>query len=786
MELSRERKNEIIGIFITAFAILLGVSLFSDTAGIVGSLLKGVFTVLTGNGAFLFPFLFFLWGVRLIRSHTVKISPRLVGLLIVLTAFLVFLHVFNIPHGKEFPEALAGKGGGIIGSTFSFMLRRFLGEAGTYIVLSAVTLIGTLLLFDVLLVALFSTLKRKVHSMYESAIDWFSNFKENFFKLFNFKFFRRKIEEDDEDGEDYNFDDDQDDQFLEELAILDVTPVREQVACCNESEATEVQERQMLLGQEDGTVRQVKMGQMTLNEANLKGQISQQNQTPSQTQSKPRPKQIKRVSGPYKLPPIKFLKPAPSSANKPEAVDQSQLLEETLQSFGVKAQMISVSHGPTISRYELQPAPGVKVSRIVNLADDIALAMAATDVRIVAPIPGKAAVGVEVPNPGSSMVKLKDIIASDQFKKSKSKLTMALGVDIAGEPVIADLVGMPHMLVAGATGSGKSVCVNTLILSILYKAKPNEVKFLLVDPKKVEMTAYQDLPHLLAPVVTDPKKASAVLKMVVQEMENRYDLFAGSGTRGIESYNQLMRKRQEAIRKAQEDGIEVDSSMNDYQPLPYIVVIIDELADLMMVAANDVEDAICRLAQMARAAGIHLIIATQRPSVDVITGLIKANIPSRISFAVSSAIDSRTILDSSGAEKLLGKGDMLFAPVGSNKPRRVQGAFVSSEEVHQVMDFVKRQAVPEYADAISQAENGELVIDQEEERDELYEEAVRIVVSSSASISMLQRRLHIGYARAARLIDTMERDGIVGPYAGSKPRDLLVTEEEAEEMLSQL
>lgn len=781
MELSRERKNEIIGIFITAFAILLGVSLFSDTAGIVGSLLKGVFTVLTGNGAFLFPFLLFLWGVRLIRSHSVKISPRLVGLLIVLTAFLVFLHVFSVPHGREFPEALAGNGGGIVGSTFSFMLRRFIGEAGTYIVLSATTLIGTLLLFDVLLVALFSTLKRKGHSMYKSILNWLRNFKENFFKLSNLKFFRKKKVD---DNEDYDFSDDQDDQFLEELAILDVIPPRQQVACGNEVEIFEAQENKMLLEQEDQTGGQVQRGQLTLKEAQSMNRAPKQNQSP--VQSKPRPKQIKRVSGPYKLPPIKFLTPAPNSANKSEAVDQSQLLQETLQSFGVKAQILSVSHGPTISRYELQPAPGVKVSRIVNLADDIALAMAATDVRIVAPIPGKAAVGVEVPNPGSSMVKLKDIINSDSFKKSKSKLTMALGVDIAGEPVIADLVGMPHMLVAGATGSGKSVCVNTLILSILYKAKPNEVKFLLVDPKKVEMTAYQDLPHLLAPVVTDPKKASAVLKMVVQEMENRYDLFAGSGTRGIESYNQLMRKRQEAFQKAQAEGIEVDGSLSDHQPLPYIVVIIDELADLMMVAANDVEDAICRLAQMARAAGIHLIIATQRPSVDVITGLIKANIPSRISFAVSSAIDSRTILDSSGAEKLLGKGDMLFAPVGSNKPRRVQGAFVSSEEVHQVMDFVKRQALPEYADAISQAENGELVIDQVEERDELYEEAVRIVVSSSASISMLQRRLHIGYARAARLIDTMERDGIVGPYAGSKPRDLLVTQEEAEELLSQI
>ncbi len=757
MEISKERKNEIFGIFISVFGILLGISLYSNSVGIVGKILKIFFTVLSGKGAYLFPFIILVLGISLIRSRVLRATPRLVGLIMVICSTLVFLHLILIPFGVEFPAALEGNGGGLFGSIFAFLLRKFLGQTGAYITMTAVILIGFLLLFDILLVALFTTIKQKCRLIWQKTADLFISVKDKMKEVFKFKRFKKKKEEMDDQLE-FDFED-KNDQFLKELANLEPE----------------------VFDQEESNVQSIDVETDQLDEIDKKSEPKPKKDTGSvKSHSLSRPKSNRE----YKLPILKLLTSSPMSKKKSETTDQSLLLQETLQSFGVKAKVQNVSHGPTITRYELQPAPGVKVSRIVNLADDIALAMAATDVRIVAPIPGKAVVGVEVPNAGSTMVKLKDILDSDQFKNAKSKLSLALGVGIAGEPIIADLVSMPHLLVAGATGSGKSVGINTFILSILYKAKPDEVKFLLVDPKKVEMTAYKNLPHLLAPVVTDSKKASAVLKMVVQEMENRYDLFASSGTRGLESYNQLMKKRQEAFTKALENGVEVEGSLNDHQPLPYIVIIIDELADLMMVAANDVEDAICRLAQMARAAGIHLIIATQRPSVDVITGLIKANIPSRVAFAVSSQVDSRTILDTAGAEKLLGKGDMLFAPVGANKPRRVQGAFVSTEEIHKVMDFVKKQEKPEYAEAIQQLESGELVIQTAEERDELYEEAVKIVISSSASISMLQRRLHIGYARAARLIDVMEQDGIVGPYAGSKAREVLVSENESDMILN--
>ena len=762
MELSKERKNEILGIFISVMAVLLGISIFSDSAGVVGHALEVSFKVAFGKGAYLFPFLFFIWGIALIRLHTVKVNSRLVGLMIIICTVLGFLHVLKVPHGEEFPMALDGKGGGLLGSTLAYFLRNFFDQVGAYVILSATGLIGLLFFFDILLINILTALKEKWESTLESIVDWFGNLKEN---IKNFKLFNRNKEKNEQ------LPDTQDSTALTEVNL--------------EAAATEEKSKKK-------PEKRKKKRKKKKKKFNKKSKKKDKSSSSSKTKSKPKPKpKLKAIpkpdlSGPYQIPPLNLLESAPDNTDRVDPVNQSQLLEETLQNFGVKAKVVSVSHGPTITRYEVQPAPGVKVSKIVNLADDIALSMAATDVRIEAPIPGKAAVGVEVPRPGSALVKLKDILDSDQFSNSDSKLSLALGVDIAGNAVVADLSSMPHLLVAGATGSGKSVCINTLILSVMYKATPDEVKFLLVDPKKVEMTAYKKLPHLLAPVVTDSKKAASVLKMVVQEMENRYELFADTGTRGIEGYNKYMKKKRKELEKAQKEGEEQEKSANSYQPLPYIVVIIDELADLMMVAAKDVEDAICRLAQMARAAGIHLVIATQRPSVDVITGLIKANIPSRMSFAVSSQVDSRTILDSPGAEKLLGKGDMLFAPVGSNKPKRVQGAFVSTEEVRQVVNFTKQQQDPEYASVIQQAENGEIVIEQDEERDELYDEAVKIVVNSSASISMLQRRLRVGYTRAARMIDTMEEDGIVGPHAGSKPRDVLVSEEEAEEIIAQI
>ncbi|MEC9489008.1 MAG: DNA translocase FtsK 4TM domain-containing protein [Halanaerobium sp.] len=483
----------------------------------------------------------------------------------------------------------------------------------------------------------------------------------------------------------------------------------------------------------------------------------------------PRKKQDKYNEA-YRNPPLTLLKKVRIGKNNP--ADQREVLKETLANFGVEATVQKVTHGPTITRYELQPQPGVKVSKIVNLADDIALALAAPEVRIEAPIPGKAAVGIEIPHKDNSLVSLREILDTPEFQKTNHTLPVVLGKDVAGDPVVVDLARMPHLLVAGATGTGKSVFINSLVLSILYKSHPDQVRLLLVDPKKVEMSYYKNLPHLIAPVVTDSKKAAGVLNLIVEEMEKRYELFSETGARGIDGYNQNI--------------LENNEDHDDQKDLlmPYIIVIIDELSDLMMVAPNEVEDAICRLAQMARAAGIHLVLATQRPSVDVITGLIKANIPSRLSFAVSSQTDSRTILDMGGAEKLMGNGDMLFLPVGSMKPKRIQGAFVTIQEIKKVVNFLQGEEEQDYTLDLEQlAEEPSAVY--REEKDELYEDAVKLVVENDrASISMLQRRLHIGYTRAARLIDMMEEDSIVGPYAGSKPRDVLVQTDDLDKILA--
>ncbi|HSU80574.1 MAG TPA: DNA translocase FtsK, partial [Candidatus Angelobacter sp.] len=466
----------------------------------------------------------------------------------------------------------------------------------------------------------------------------------------------------------------------------------------------------------------------------------------------------------YLLPPMTILnRPMKNSqSNERQHISGNvKKLEKTFESFGVKAKVKKVHLGPAVTKYEVYPDAGVKVSRIVSLNDDLALALAAKEIRIEAPIPGKSAVGIEVPNQEVAMVNLREILESDEAQSQSNGLTVGLGRDISGEPVLADLSKMPHLLVAGATGSGKSVCINGIITSLLMRTKPHEVKLLMVDPKMVELNVYNGVPHLLTPVVTDPRKAAQALKKVVSEMERRYELFSHSGTRNLEGYNNYIKRQNE------ETGY--------YQAfMPYIVVIIDELADLMMVASKDVEDAITRLAQMARAAGIHLIIATQRPSVDVITGVIKANIPSRIAFSVSSQTDSRTILDGGGAEKLLGKGDMLFLPIGASKPTRIQGAFLSDDEVESVVDFVISQQKAQYQENMIPTDEPEK--EKVDVTDELFDDAVKLVVDmQTASVSMLQRRFRIGYTRAARLIDAMEAKHIVGPYEGSKPREVLIT-----------
>lgn len=484
-----------------------------------------------------------------------------------------------------------------------------------------------------------------------------------------------------------------------------------------------------------------------------------------------------KATGEFQLPPISFLDSPPE---KSQSVDEealhtnSKILEKKLKDYGIEGQVLAVTPGPVVTMYEFEPAPGVKVASIINLADDLALALRAASIRIIAPIPGKAVVGIEVPNVTRQKIFLRDILESQAYSKSHSKLTFGLGKDISGNPFVADLIKMPHLLMAGATGAGKSVTLNSIILGILYKAMPHEVRFLMIDPKMLELSAYEGIPHLLTPVVTDAKRAAVVLRAMVNEMGERYKLMAEMGTKSIEKYNQIFdeRKRENSLMSENESG---------HRRLPYIVIVIDELSDLMMAAGKDVEESIVRLSQMARAAGLHLLVATQRPSVDVITGLIKANFPARISLQVASRTDSRTILDSMGAEALLGEGDMLFLPPGTARLRRIHGAYISETEIKKVTDFLKKQGKPAYDKAISEAKAEDKPYDDDDLGEEFikrYDEAVALVIQLEyASTSYLQRRLRIGYNTAARIIEKMEAEGIVGPAQGSRPREVLVKKE---------
>ena len=522
------------------------------------------------------------------------------------------------------------------------------------------------------------------------------------------------------------------------------------------------------------------------------------------------------ISGQYIKPPFNILEPQPREEENNISMELNQrgtMLVDTLKSFSVPTTIVNISRGPSVTRYELQPASGVKISKITNLADDIAMNLAAAGVRIEAPIPGKSAVGIEVPNKHVSIVKMRNLVESDEFQSAKSNLTVALGKDITGKITLADLGKMPHLLIAGSTGSGKSVCINSMLVSLLYKSSPDDVKLMLIDPKVVELGVYNGIPHLLVPVVTDPRKAAGALNWAVNEMLNRYKIFAEYNVRDMHSYNRLVDRQNAKTHENNKNGIHIDDSERSFEEdemlaqaqselnennfseeeiaepkqlkkMPQIVIVIDELADLMMAAPNEVEESICRLAQMARAAGMHLVIATQRPSVDVITGLIKANVPSRIAFAVKSQVDSRTILDSGGAEKLLGRGDMLFSPIGTTKPIRIQGCFVDDTEIENVIDFIKKNKVVEYdSDVLEQIEKnaipesgGKGNSDPDAELDPLMEEAIKCVVEAGqASTSMLQRRFRVGYARAGRLIDEMEQIGIIGPHEGAKPRQVLMT-----------
>ncbi|KAB3526733.1 DNA translocase FtsK [Alkaliphilus serpentinus] len=727
--------HEIKGLFLIAIGLVLLVAMHTNGAGAVGEAIKNLLKGLFANAAYILPYIIITCGI-LIFTNTLfwkdksNILYFSIGFICILFYFSIGdnlvitkeLKGLNFTDGVRFTysQGVEGNGGGLIGYGFTSIIVKLFGDIAGIIIITSLLIISTLLYTKT------------------SLLSFLRGVKDFIFKSFHiFKRSLSGLATIDEDP-DFTLKEEpviKGDISMEEMAVaLDKRDIDEKIKILDFALNDKQEESKETVKKEKFTPEKEEEG--------IQLQVGDYYET-------------NKIE--YNLPNISLLNQVDQLSTKDDKrklVKNAKLLEETLKNFGVEAKVLQVSKGPVITRYELQPSVGVKVSKIVNLNDDIALNMAAPAIRIEAPIPGKAAIGIEIPNEDISMVTLREVVDSNNFKATAGNLPFALGKDISGTPVVTDISKMPHLLIAGATGSGKSVCINTLILSLLYSSRPEDVRLILIDPKVVELNHYNGIPHLMIPVVTDPKKVTSALNWAVQEMTRRYKLFAENHVKDIKTYND----------KAPE------------LKLPFVVIIIDELADLMMVAANEVEDAICRLAQMARAAGIHLILATQRPSVDVITGIIKANIPSRIAFSVASQTDSRTILDMGGAEKLLGKGDMLFYPIGANKPIRLQGAFVSEKEVERVVTFIKNQIEkPHYeTEIIDKLDQGESL--DMSSTDDFFDRAVVMVVESQqASISMLQRRLRIGYNRAARLIDDMEERGIVGPHEGSKPRQVLIS-----------
>lgn len=705
--------KEIIGVAIVLVGILATISLFSAKTGIIGFILKNILFTFFGFGAYVFPILIIISGLLLNFNKTTNNKvQKIIHLFTIFLVFIAFIHIkgygssgFSINLSNVLNLSKEGLGGGILGSILAYIFLKLFGTVGSYIIFSFI-----------LLITIFSLTNLKLRDIFNSV------------KLFvTKKLKKQKIK-----------------QSIKEVP-------KEAKKKIPKKNNKKIQIFHYVESEKDKKQASENFAKNTVLEV-----VSKTSHEGSTNFN-------------YKFPSTNLLKKIEKCdvEDKKEILSNASKIEATMENFGVNANITQINKGPTITCYELQPAPGVKVSRIVNLSDDLALSLASSDIRIEAPIPGKAAVGIEVPNKIKNNVGLRELLESKEFHSLDNKLPLVLGKDISGKPIISSIDKMPHLLIAGATGSGKSVCINTIIMSILFKAYPHEVKLLLIDPKVVELSIYNGIPHLLIPVVTDPKKAASALKWAVEEMERRYKIFAESNVRDIESYNK--KYNQELDKK-----------------LPKLLIIIDELADLMMVAAQEIEDYICRLAQMARAAGIHLIIATQRPSVDVITGVIKANIPSRISFQVASQVDSRTILDIAGAEKLLGQGDMLFYPSSSSRPIRVQGAFVSDNEVEKVVEYLKNLDLTKYNETVlEKIDNSSTSSPKARDNlDDLFYDAVKIVTQEGqASISLLQRRLRIGYARAARIVDEMEAQGIIGGFQGSKPREVLVSKEELETVL---
>jgi len=706
----KNTKNETISIILIAFSLLyIFAFIFTDKMGIVGKIIVQTATRNIGLGAYIFPVLLLFLGILIFFNYKPP-NPyhKLFGISFLFIIFLVFIHLKLLLLDNPYPLAMKGAGGGLLGYYFANSLYLYFGIKGAYLVLISLSLLSALFITEISYFYIFSNLGNKIKKIFNNIYNISKNIGTKISKIS-----RHKEEPDYKEYEE--------DEMPKRIFKIKRTRKKEK----------KLEEEKM-----------------------LDRDYKESNQEP-------------KVDI-YQVPPLSLLSDSYAEDKtdiKLNIEENVKTLEKTFTNFGIDAKVVGVIHGPTVTRYEIHPAPGVKISKITNLSNDIALSFAVASVRIEAPIPGKNAVGIEVPNRKRINVYLKEILQSSEFQNGKYKIPIALGIDIGGKPIIADLTELPHLLIAGATGSGKSVCINNIILSILYKLNPETVKFIMIDPKRVELNVYNGIPHLLIPIVTDASQAIKVLNWSISEMEKRFKIFAEAGVRNLEGYNEYVR-----------------NISNDTEPLPYIIIVIDELADLMLSSPVKAEESLCRLAQMTRATGIHLIIATQRPSVDIITGSIKVNFPSRIAFAVSTQVDSRTILDVNGAEKLLGNGDMLFSPVGVSKPIRAQGAFVVEKEIRNVVSYLmKHSPSPEYEQEVLEYKKSKGLMQEteEEEEDELFNDAVSIIINSKqASISILQRKLRIGYTRAARLIDVMEKKRIVGPYDGRNPRKILISNEE--------
>lgn len=727
--MKREHLLEIVGLLIFALTALTFLSFVSyhpedlsfytshpnippkNLINIFGAYLSGASFFVFGWASYLLPFFLFLFGLKFVRAEKIRANiVKILGAFIMAVALSSFLTMFFVTDAT-----FRFRRGGIVGIVFSDFLIHYFGRTGAYVIFLMLALLSLPLIGEILVFPFFAQFADKIQQRMSGFFVSLGSLKKSMIKMTHASSAKAAFNKD------------------------------RAVKMPAENKAFKIQERK-----EEFLAKKSFEPASSLNIKIAKSKIE-----PDKHERKS-PEQQASEEEDYVLPSLDLLdSPPPVSMRqlKEDLTENAKILEDTLNDFGISVRVADIEKGPVITRYELEPAPGVKVQRIVSLSDDIALTMKASSVRIVAPIPGKNRVGVEIPNTQSSMVFLKEVLACDDFINSESKLTLALGKDTAGKPIIADLGEMPHLLIAGTTGSGKTVCVNGLIVSILFKSTPNDVKFLMVDPKMVELAPYNGLPHMLCPVVTDPKKVATALAWVTAEMDERYQLLAKEGCRNIEAYNKKKQK------------------------LPYIVVVIDELADLMMVVRDQVESAIARLAQLSRAVGIHLVLATQRPSVDVITGVIKANFPARISFKVASKVDSRTVLDMNGADKLLGRGDLLFLDPGQSKPVRAQSSYMKDSEIENVLNFIKKQADPVYDETILKQQE-QTLLGAIIEKDELYDTAAKLIIETGqASVSILQRRLRLGYTRAARLIDMMQDEGLVGPYRGSKPRDILVDRE---------